>query len=166
MSLEVKTLPGRVSHTNQQQVTYGHMHNGHGRIQTRQWFEFRVNGRPTKMNGTPVVADGDLVTVVGLDKGGEFAGYAVRNHTTNVDYSCPASLLSRCAVILLLIPFIVAGSCASNFGITAGLLNLVLLSPSLYFGLKSRRYAIAFKQANAMLPTLPVPVVLPSITVN
>jgi hypothetical protein len=53
MALEVKTLPGRVSHMNQQQVTFGHMQNGHGRIQTRQWFEFRVNGRPTKMNGTP-----------------------------------------------------------------------------------------------------------------
>jgi hypothetical protein len=34
MSLEVKTLAGRVSHTNQQQVTFGHMHQGHGRIQT------------------------------------------------------------------------------------------------------------------------------------
>jgi hypothetical protein len=56
------------------------------------------------MNGTPTVADGDLVTVVGLDKGGEFAGYAIRNHATQVDYSCPASRMSKIAFVLMGIP--------------------------------------------------------------
>jgi hypothetical protein len=157
MAIELKTLAGTVSHASQQSQVYGHMQQGRGNIRTKQWISFRVNNRPTLMNGLPSVADGDVVTVIGVDKGGEFAGYSVRNHSTGVDYTCPASRVARSANTLLWSPVVGALLTGSGSPI-AGVIFLIMFSPCFFIGLKFRRHAIAFKKANAMLPSLLAPV--------
>jgi hypothetical protein len=96
------------------------------------------------------------VTVIGVDKGREFAGYSIRNHTTGVDYTCPAGRMAKVANGFLWWPFIIG--VLVGFGTpVAGVIAFILSSPSFFFWLKFRKHAVAFKQANVMLSTLPTP---------
>ena len=47
---------------------------------------FMVNDRPASYEGHPIVGEGDLVTIAGLETGGVVKALAIRNRSTGVDY--------------------------------------------------------------------------------
>ncbi|HVW27218.1 MAG TPA: hypothetical protein VHC69_17750 [Polyangiaceae bacterium] len=155
MSKELVTLVGPVSHMDVDTTVSGSFQNGTGSIKTYKRTMFRVGNRPAGMNGTPSIKVGDVVTVIGTE-GGTFAGYAVRNHTTGVDYTSPAGLMGTLSRIFLIMPLFLTGSCAS-MGASSAVFGAVLSSPLLAIWWWGRGYSVRMKKANAMLATLPPP---------
>jgi hypothetical protein len=47
---------------------------------------FMVNDQPARYQGHPIVGEGDLVTVAGLDDDGVVRALAIRNRSTGIDY--------------------------------------------------------------------------------
>jgi hypothetical protein len=78
------TLSGKVSQVSQSSMTYYSARLGPER--TAPALSFRVADRPASYRGQPVVGEGDLVTVAGLEDGGVLKALAIRNRSTGVDY--------------------------------------------------------------------------------
>lgn len=53
---------------------------------------FTVNGRPAFFFGTISVSDGDQVSLVGVNNGGEFQALALRNDSIQVLYALPSEV--------------------------------------------------------------------------
>jgi hypothetical protein len=65
--------------------------------------DFLVDDRPARFQGYPVVGEGDLVTIAGLDDHGVLKALAIRNRSTGVDYggaSAMQYLLFGLAILL------------------------------------------------------------------
>jgi hypothetical protein len=81
--MELVALSGKVSNLMRSSTTTGEISQGRGDIRTSHKTTFRVNGRPVEFESAPELADGDLVSVAGTDRGGLMRGLALRNDSTN-----------------------------------------------------------------------------------
>src|SRR6185437_16363245 len=79
------------------------MYAGRGSVRTTHKLHLRVNGRSAAFTCAPNVADGDVVTLAGYDKGGGFKALALRNESTGVPYRGPTAVVYLVGVLLLLI---------------------------------------------------------------
>jgi mannose/fructose/N-acetylgalactosamine-specific phosphotransferase system component IIC len=111
---------------------------------------FRVNGRPAVFSGTPNVSDGDLVTLSGVDTGGDFKAFALRNDSTGVAYPGQTTLVYVAGILFLILglPF-----SAILIGIPFALFGGWLL----YAGYRNQQ-ANSLLQASAPSPRSSVPV--------
>ena len=97
---------------------------------------FMVDDRPASYRGYPIVGEGDLVTIAGLDRGGVVDALAIRNRSTGVDYggaSLLQYLLFGFAVLLGLLTFTIGG------------LGLLFLAMAGWVGNRLRRSARALR---------------------
>ncbi len=83
---EFTLLSGEVSQLNQLSSTTGSINKGSGTIRTAHHLTFRLGNKPVRYSGTPSINDGDIVTVMGEDKG-EFEAYVLRNESTGIIYN-------------------------------------------------------------------------------
>src|SRR5882762_9155743 len=83
--MDFKQMSGKVSHLNQTSSTQGLIqHGGRGTISTSHTTTFRVSGRPVEMRGAHNFGEGDLVSLVGVEKDGTMHPIAFRNDTTGI----------------------------------------------------------------------------------
>jgi hypothetical protein len=97
---------------------------------------FMVDDRPASYRGYPIVGEGDLVTIAGLEREGVVDALAIRNRSTGVDYG-GASLLQY-----LLFGFAVL---MGLFTVTVGGLGLLFLALAGWVGSRLRRSARALR---------------------
>ncbi len=118
--MTLSIISGSVSHVSSSTTVSGQMYADRGTVRTTHKLHFRVNGRSAVFSGTPNVADGDVVTLAGIDKGGEFKALALRNESTGVAYPGPTTLVYVGGILFLLlgIPFsvILIGIPFAGFG--------------------------------------------------
>src|SRR5690349_12750404 len=144
MGKQVVTLAGPVTHVDVETTVSGSFQGGSGNIRTRKHTAFRVGNRPAQMIGTPSIKVGDVVTVVGTD-GGTFSSYAIRNHTTGVDYSAPSGLMQNLSNVFLFMPILLTSSC-TKMGAGATMMGAVLSSPLLAIWWWGRGHAVRMKK--------------------
>jgi hypothetical protein len=152
MSNEIVSLTGTVSHAREWTHTSGYVRGGNGRVRTYHRLLFRVDNRPVTMAGSPNIHDGDHVTVAGIQKS-EFAGYAVRNHSTGVDYTGPSGLFRVLSWMMLgsVLAYVCASGARGAAGVVAG---LFLSSPFLAIGLYLRAVAGRFTRSKQLLQAM------------
>jgi hypothetical protein len=85
------SLSGVVSNVNHFSKTTGsvsvHRGTGSGSVRTKLSITFRVDNKTVFYPGRPDVGDGDVVTVIGTNKGGVTSALVVRNDSTGVEYA-------------------------------------------------------------------------------
>lgn len=140
--MALSIISGSVSHVSSSTTVTGQMYADRGSVRTTHKLFLRVNGKAAVFSGTPHVADGDVVTLSGIDKGGEFKAFALRNESTGVVYPGQTTLVYVGGVLFLMLglPFsiVIFGIPFAVFGgwlLYAGYRNqqansLLLASPS------------------------------------
>lgn len=104
--------------------------------------DFMVNDRPTRFQGHPVVGEGDLVTVAGVETGGVLKALAIRNRSTGVDYGGPSPFLyMACAGAAVL------GLATARYGF-----GLILLGLAVWLATRIRRTARALSMVRSPSP--------------
>jgi len=140
---DIIRLQGTVSHLGESANVYGAHYKGTGSVQTMNRLTFRVDGRPAyfESKDPPSLANGEVVTVCGIDKKGVFEAYAFRNENTGVSYDCPV-WFTRFIGIAILIPGVLA--------------SLILIGiPLAWMGIKALIYASRFDRARLLLAESP-----------
>ncbi len=100
----IRVLRGRASRLTQTATVNG----------TSDWMQtvhathFLVGNRPTTFQGTCHLAEGDQVTVVGVELRGKFKAYAMRNDSTGVEY--PAPRVRGAGISLFVLALLASGS--------------------------------------------------------
>jgi hypothetical protein len=99
-------LSGPVSHVKQRSEVEGEIHQGRGDIKTKYTTVFRVAGRPVEIYGAQHLENGDLVSVVGLQKGDAIQSVALRNDSTHITLVNQSSYLWPVLAIVMGVPLI------------------------------------------------------------
>jgi hypothetical protein len=90
---------------------------------------FLVDNQPAAYRGHPVVGDGDLVTIAGLQSGGVVNALAIRNRSTGVDYGGASPLLYGLCIVSTIVGL---------FTLVFTGLGLVILAAAVYLGTRVR----------------------------
>lgn len=79
------TASGIVSHLKDVSTTTGSGNANRSTVSTEHETWFRVNGRPAVYEGVSSIAEGDILTIVGRDRGDAIDVVAMRNENTGVE---------------------------------------------------------------------------------
>ena len=140
------SLSGKVSHLSQADGAPHSDPRRDGPGNGRRALRFMVNEQPTRYQGYPVVGEGDLVTIAGLEDSGVVKALAIRNRSTGVDYggaSAMQYLLFGVATLLGILT------------VTLGGLGLLFLALAVWVWSRLRRSARALTLVRATPPTPP-----------
>jgi hypothetical protein len=87
---ELRVISGIITNRDRISSQFGEVKNGQGSWGTNHVTSFRIDGTTQAFfKGAISLADGDRVTVVGEQAGGELWARGIRNRSTNVDYLDP-----------------------------------------------------------------------------
>jgi hypothetical protein len=102
-----------------------------------------VNDRPASFEGHPIVGEGDLVTIAGLETDGVVKALAIRNRSTGVDSGGGSPLLY----------LLFAGSIAAGLlTVTLGGVGVLFLLFAGYLGSRLRRSSRALMMVKSASP--------------
>lgn len=139
--MQFETFTGTVSHGHERVTVRG----GKKAVSSKVTTTFRLDGTPVTMEGPASIGDGDVVTVAGERKGGEFVAYILRNETTGATYN-EASVQQFAFVGLLF---------AVSVVLMAVIVGFVLFAVACWYAFKMMRVV----KAQNLLKRTPPPVV-------
>jgi hypothetical protein len=137
-------LSGKVSKVSPASLTDGSVRHGPRAASPVIALSFRVDDRPAYYKGQPIVGDGDLVTVAGLEDDGVLKALAIRNRSTGVDYGGATAL-----------QYLVLGvaTLAGLLTVTVGGLGLLFLVVAGWIWSRVRRRAHALTLVRTAAPS-------------